>query len=110
MKKTIIAKENDGCKDFMLAMTFDVPDEDFDLLGAIKKAVAAICNTPKGRARYEKNHQRFDWGDFIDFAYGTNTFCERFGFKLDSTAPADITVDLGDSLADETKFIDLTEN
>ena len=49
MKKTIIAHESDGRETYMLAMTFEVPDDDFDLVGAIKKASTAICNTSKGR-------------------------------------------------------------
>ena len=102
MKKTIIAHESDGRESYMLAMTFEVPDDDFDLVGAIKKASTAICNTPKGRTTYENNNRRFDWGDFADCA--TSATCEPFGFKLVSVGPADITVDWGMSLVDENQL------
>ncbi len=102
MKKTIIAHESDGREFYMLAMTFEVPDDDFDLVGAVKKVSTAICNTPKGRMTYENNNRHFDWGDFADSA--TSATCEPFGFKLVGVVPADITVDWGASLVDEDQL------
>ena len=103
MKKTIIAHESDGRETYMLAMTFEVPDDDFDLVGAIKKASTAICNTSKGRTTYENNNRYFDWGDFADCA--TSATCELFGFRLVSVVPVDITVDWGMSLVDEDQLV-----
>ena len=48
MIRNIVAVERDGFNVKTLTVAFEVPDEKFDLLEAIKKASTDYCKTPSG--------------------------------------------------------------
>ncbi len=78
MFRNVVAVRREGRNISVLSILFEVPDEMFDLLAAVKAAVSDYCKTPEGRAIYSFNYGCFDWGDF---AAVPNEFCEKHGFR-----------------------------
>lgn len=79
MIRTVVATDQDGLDMNIHIFQFRVPDEDFDLLGAVRKAADQYCRTPQGQAVYEGNSKQFNWGDFD--LHVPNAFCEELGFQ-----------------------------
>ena len=83
MRRIITAIERDGMDIRILTLVFEVPDNDFNLEQAVRKACTAYCKTEEGKAVYEGNCQSFNWADFE--AEVPNEICQQFGFqKIDS--------------------------
>ena len=91
MIKNITAVERDGFDIRTLTVSFEVPDENFDILSAISKAVADYIKTDAGRQTYEHNCECFNLADFNTSV--PNEFCEKYGFKKIDSLTQDIEID-----------------
>lgn len=80
MQKVIVATEQDGLDVITLVMLFEVPNEEFDLEDAVRKASVDYCKTKDGADVFEENCNCFNWGDF--YTYVPNSFCEKYGFSI----------------------------
>ena len=98
MLRNVIAIEHSDFKERVLSILFDVPNEEFDLIGAAKAAAAEYCKTKDGLKTYFRNGEYFDWADF-ELAV-PNEICERHGFKRVDGSLSDIVVDLEELLVD----------
>lgn len=98
MLQTIVAIERDGMDVRAISLSFDVPDQEFDLVSAVKSAALAYCKTDKGKAIYEYNCSLFNWADFDAVP---SEFCEQYGFKKVDAALGDIIVDWDEQLVDD---------
>ena len=105
MLRTITAIERDGWDLRTLTIVFEVPDEAFDLVEAVKKASTEYCLTENGRATYEYNCHSFNWADFVMSV--PNSICEKYGFKVvvDGIL-SDIEVNWDEELVDSSQFDD----
>lgn len=90
MKRTVTAIEREGFDIRTISLLFDVPDEKFDIEGAVRKAVNDFCRTEKGRAALAYTEGSFDWADFDVFV--SNKFCKKYGFQKIETDLPDIEV------------------
>lgn len=80
-----------------IALSFEVPDSDFDLIEACKKAAVAYCKTEEGYEIFtEDNCHCFNWADFD--LYVPNSIMEQFGFRKIEGVNADYTVDFDEQL------------
>lgn len=99
MLQTVVAIERDGLDFNALALCFEVPDKDFDLVAAVRAAAAEFCNTKEGRKVYEGNCDAFNWADFA--MYVPAELCEKHGFKMVQSELSDIIVDWDEYLVEE---------
>ena len=108
MLRTITAIERDGWDLRTLSIVFEVPDEAFDLVKAVKKASTEYCLTENGRATYEYNCHSFNWADFAMSV--PNEICEKYGFKkvVDGIL-SDIEVNWDEELIDQSQISDEDE-
>lgn len=97
MHRNIVAIERDGLSVRVLTLTFDVPNEQFDLVAAVKDAARAFCQTEEGRKMYIYNCGCFNWADF---EYVPNEICQQFGFQRLDTALSDIEANWDEQLVD----------
>lgn len=102
MNQNIVAIERDGWNVRVLTILCEVPNRDFDLIAAAKKAAADFCLTENGRTVYEYNCRNFNWGDFV--VEVPNEFCEKYGFKKVDSCIGDIVVDWDESLVDDDEI------
>lgn len=98
MIRTINAIEHDGLKERMLTMLFDVPDEEFDLISAVKAAAKEYCMTEDGLKTYIGNCSSFNWADFE--CYVPNEICMKYGFRKINGSLSDISVNWDEQLVD----------
>lgn len=101
MLQTIIAIERDGMDVRAISLSFDVPNQEFDLVSAVKATALAYCKTDQGKAVYDYNCSHFNWADFDSVP---DEFCEQYGFKKVDTALGDIIVDWDEQLVDDSKL------
>lgn len=102
MLRTVVAIERDGLDVRVLSLQFDVPNAEFDLKDAIRKASTDYCKTPDGKIIYEYNCSYFNWADFAMNV--PQEFCERYGFKIIDTVVSDIEVDWDEQLVDDSQI------
>lgn len=103
MLRTVVAIERDGFDVRVLTIQFDVPDENFNLEYAVRKAATDYCRTESGRKVYKYNCSWFNWADF-DMNVPSE-FCEKHGFKkVESGILSDITVDWDEHLVDDDQI------
>ena len=108
MLRTITAIERDGWDLRTLTIVFEVPNEAFDLVEAVKKASTEYCQTEKGRDTYEYNCHSFNWADFTMSV--PNEICEKYGFKIVVEGIlSDIEVDWDEELVDGSQLPELEE-
>lgn len=86
MRKNIIAVEQNERECMFLRLEFDVPYRSFDLLGAVRYAVADYCKTEEGKRDLELNHGQFTWNDLHMIP---DKICQKYGFKLVDTDTCD---------------------
>lgn len=91
MIRNIIATKHDGLNTRTITITCEVPDDQFDLIGAAKKAADAYCSTEAGYKTLQYTSGNFNWADFA--MYVTNKFTKQFGFTIVENALEDIPVD-----------------
>lgn len=96
MMRTIITYDRDGVKFRLNSFQFEVPDEQFDLIQAIKDAAKEYCATAEGQKTLSYNCGEFNYGDFD--MHVPNEYCEKHGFSRVSTACADLIEDYNTSL------------
>lgn len=99
MIRNIVAVERDGFNVKTLTVAFEVPDEQFNLLEAIKKASTDYCKTPAGICTKEYTCGAFNLGDFEQNV--DNSFCEKYGFKKIDARLSDIEIDWDHQFIDE---------
>ncbi len=105
MRRTLVIVERDDLSFRAFSLTFEVPNESFDLMSAVRDAVTDFCMTEEGRKIYEYNCRCFNWADFE--ANVTNEFCEKHGFsRVLDTYMADEIVDWDEQLADDSVLDD----
>jgi hypothetical protein len=102
MLKTIVAIEHDGADIRALALTFNVPSEDFDLKAAVKAACTEYCKTPEGLETYRYNCNHFNWADFAMSVPAE--FCEKHGFKFVKSNVSDEDVNWDEQLVDDDEI------
>lgn len=102
MLQTVVAIERDG-RDFRsLAITFDVPYKEFNIVTAVKAAATDYCKTTDGKNVYDYNCQQFNWADFE--VNVPNEICERYGFKKVDSVLGNIEVNWDEHLVDDSKL------
>ena len=89
--KTLTAIEHDGIDVRLLTMIFEIPGKDFDLIDALKKAVADYVATDQGKATLEYNCGCFNLAD-IDSSL-PRKFCEKYGVKIIDSVLAEDDID-----------------
>ena len=89
--KTLTAIERDGMDVRLLTMVFEIPDKDFDLIDALKKAVADYVATDEGKATLDYNCGCFNLAD-IDSSL-PRKFCEKYGVKILDSVLAEDDID-----------------
>lgn len=101
MLQTIIAIERDGMDFRAISLSFDVPNQEFDLVSAVKSTALAYCKTEKGKAVYDYNCSHFNWADFDAVPA---ELCEQYGFHKVNTVLGDIIVDWDEQLVDDSEL------
>lgn len=101
MIKTIVALNADWDDMRVLVLDFEVPNREFDLKAAVKKATLEYCLTEEGKSVYSGNCHCFNWADFA--AEIPESICRKHGFKLIPYQDADEIVDLHEQLVDESE-------
>jgi len=104
MLRNIVAVEYDGRETMALSISFEVPDNEFDLVVAARKAATDFCKTEAGKAIYEYNCSCFNWADFEMSV--PNSFCEKYGFRKVDSVLNDIIVDWDEHVVDDFDFGD----
>ncbi len=99
MLRNIIAIEYDGRETRAISISFEVPDKDFDLVSAVRKAAMDFCRTEEGSRVYEFNCNCFNWADFEVSV--PNSICEKYGFKKVDSCLSDIVVSWDEHLVDD---------
>lgn len=85
---TLTAVERDGLDLHLLTLVFEIPHKGFNLIDALKAAVADYIVTDEGKATLEYNCGCFNLAD-IDSSL-PRKFCEKYGIKiLDSVLTQD---------------------
>lgn len=108
MLRNVVAIERDGWDLRTLTIVFEVPNEAFDLVEAVKKASTEYCQTEEGRATYNYNCHSFNWADFAMSV--PNEICEKYGFKkVVDEILSDIEVNWDEELVDESQISDEDE-
>lgn len=103
MLRNVVAINKDEFSVDVLIVTFEVPNEEFNLEYWVRKAATDYVNTKEGREIYDYNCAYFNW---VDFAIGVpNSFCEKYGFKRVYNKCSDITVDWSEMLVDNNAVI-----
>lgn len=103
MLKNIVATEYESGNIRALTMEFEVPDSSFDLINAVKAAVADFCKTKQGVRAFTENGNNFNWGDVV--ACLPDEFCMRHGFKLLDGHCCDESVDWNEQLITEDEIL-----
>lgn len=98
MIRNVVAVERDGFNVRTLTVSFEVPDENFNLIRAIKNACNEYIRTEDGRKTYIGNCDAFNMGDMV--SYVPNSICEKYGFKMSDSVLSDIEIDWDEQLAD----------
>ena len=99
--KTIVAPEVTGINPETTVMTFEVPDENFDVVAACKKVAIAYCQTEAGKYDYlYMCNKNFNWGDFD--LYVPASFIEQFGFRKIESKTKVIRVEHDENLVNKT--------
>ncbi|GEM_PF-1940688 len=91
MIRNVVAVERDGFDVRTLTVSFEVPDESFDILAAIERAVEDYVKTEEGKKTYEYTGGYFNLADF-DMNV-PNEICENHGFKKVDSLMQDIEID-----------------
>ena len=106
MLRNVVAIERDGWDVRVLTITFEVPNEEFNLEYWVRKAVTDYVNTKEGKVVYDYNCSHFNWAD-LAMSLPSN-FCEKYGFRMVDNVYSDIEVDWDETLVneDELNFID----
>lgn len=99
MLRTVVVIQRDGIYADVSTLMFEVPDTDFDLKAAVRKAAIDYCKTEDGKETFEDNGDEFNWVDFFN-ANVPNEFCEKYGFKKVDNAATDIEVNGDENLVD----------
>lgn len=103
MLRNVVAVERDGWDLRTLTIVFEVPNEAFDLVEAVKRASTEYCLTEEGRATYRYNCHSFNWADFAMSV--PNSICEKHGFRVvvDGIL-SDLEVNWDEKLVDESRI------
>lgn len=99
MIRTVVAREMGGVGGRVLVLNFEVPEEAFDLFGAVREACSEYCETPEGQRIFQGNCDYFNWEDF-----STNVpeeICRRHGFSFMRSVLPDVCVDLAEQLVED---------
>lgn len=107
MIRTITAIERDGTNVRTLSLSFEVPDKQFDLVAAIKKAATDYCKSKDGKDVFDYNCSCFNWADF--HCHVPQSFCIKYGFKKIESSTSDIEVDWDEQLVNSTEIEDFYE-
>ncbi len=95
--KTIAASTVAYEEEQIITLSFEVPDANFDLIEACKKAAVAYCKTEEGYKVFtENNCHCFNWADFD--LYVPNSIMEQFGFRKIEGVNTDYIVDFDEQL------------
>ena len=97
--RTITAQERDGLNIRVLTLNFEVPNEAFDIVAAVKAAAKEYCLTEEGKKAYEGNCNCFNWGDFD--AHVPQDICRKHGFAKIESLTNDLLVDFDEQLVNE---------
>lgn len=107
--KILTAVDCDGFKLGLLTMVFEVPDEKFDLVGTIRKAVTDYCRTEEGRKVYEYNCRRFNLEN-VKVSFPKERF-EKYGIRyVDSFLTDGGDVEWDEQFVDDLDDEDEDEN
>ena len=98
MLRTITALEHEGMDVRVLVLNFEVPNEEFDLMAAVKAAALEYCQTEEGKKTYEYNCRNFNWADFEMNV--PDEICARHGFSVLASPVADLVVDWDEQLVE----------
>lgn len=99
--KTIVASAIAYESVMNITLSFEVPDTNFDLIEACKKAAHAYCETEEGYVVFTNSQCHcFNWADFD--VYVPNSIMEQFGFRKIEGVKADYTVDWEEQLVLES--------
>lgn len=99
MVRSIIAIERDGFNIRTISMQFDVPREDFDIIGTLKRICLDYVRTEDGRQVYEYNCGYFNLADIE--ANIPDSLYEEYGIKRLSTDLSDIVIDWDEDFVDD---------
>lgn len=95
--KTVVASTIAYENEQIITLSFEVPDANFDLLEACKKAAVAYCKTEEGYEVFTGyNCHAFNWADFD--LHVPNSIMEQFGFRKIEGVSADHIVDFNEQL------------
>lgn len=97
IQKTIVAADLDN--DIAIVITVEIPDEDFDVMGAIQDASVEYVNTPVGNEVLNDNGGYFNWGDVVNNL--PDDICKKHGFEIVNVMDADYVVHHDDCTATE---------
>lgn len=105
IQKTIVAADLDN--DIAIVITVEIPDENFDVMGAIQAASVDYVNTPEGKEVLNDNGGYFNWGDVVNNL--PDDICKRYGFEIVNVIDADNVVHHDDCMATEEDVFDYAE-
>ena len=107
MLQNVVAIERDGLDFRAVTILCEVPDTNFNLEYAVRKAVTDYVSTEEGRKLYEYNCSSMNWGDFAVAV--PNDFCRKYGFEKITSAASDIIVDYDEHLVNDSELDDEEE-
>lgn len=99
--RNITAVERDGLDIRTITVSFRVPDAGFDLMEAIKKAVAEFAETENGKDALEYTCGYFNLADVAAFL--PEYFCRRHGFTVADALNQDEEIDWDFDFTDYVK-------
>lgn len=85
-----------------LTFICEVPDNNFDLISAMKAAAKDFCLSETGKKVYSSmlNCHCFNWGDFD--IYVTEEYQRKYGFRVINTGVSEETRDYNEQLVSES--------
>ena len=99
--RDVTAIERDGLDIRTVTVSFRVPDENFDLMEAIRKAVAEFAETDDGKAALEYTCGYFNLEDVVCFL--PDCICERHGFTIEGSLDHNDEIDWNFNFTDYVK-------
>lgn len=99
--RNVTAVERDGLNVRTITVSFHVPDESFDLMEAIRKAVAEFAETENGKDALEYTCGYFNLADVAAFL--PEYFCRRHGFTVADALNQDEEIDWDFDFTDYVK-------
>lgn len=98
--RNVVAVERDGMDMRTLTIPLKVPDADFDVMDAVRKACTYyVTKTDEGRKVFAYNCNEFNWADFESNV--PNDICRMFGFEKLESCGSDCIADWDEELVDQ---------